>query len=187
MLLTNKIMKMANLTARAHMALRGMQLALFRTRADRSKPLVSIECTECGAEAIDPSEHPFLCADTVGERKDLVSELRNILGESAYRKSVFFEDVPGLQRKRQEEEDSWRFNMRSETPPRNGKFITLAATWDDTQLAALAAGGIEKGQCRNVAAQMTHAIASFLLSVCNSRRPQESEDDQESQSESDAS
>ena len=38
--LTGKIMKMANMSARAFMAVRGIQLALLRTRADRMLPPV---------------------------------------------------------------------------------------------------------------------------------------------------
>jgi hypothetical protein len=164
MLLTGKIMKLANLTARAHMAARGMQLALLRTRADRAGPLQHIDCAECGAEATDPSEHPFLCADTMSERKALVTELRSILGETAYRKPVYFADVPGLQRRKCEGEDSWRICLLRDIPPGDGRYVTLAATWNDTQLAALAKGGIEKGQCRSIAAQMTVFSAVVLWS-----------------------
>jgi hypothetical protein len=69
-----------------------------------------------------------------------------------------------------------------EAPPKDGKFITLAATWNDQQMAALAGGGIERGRCRSVSALLTQSIANFLLIVCNSRRPIETDDDSQSAS-----
>ena len=104
------------------------------------------------------------------------------MGEEGYGMPVFFAEVPGLLRERSRGEDTWRICKMKDVPPKDGKFITLAATWNDQQLAALAGGGVEKGRCRRAAAQLTQAIARFLLNVCNSRRAPNDEEDSQSTS-----
>jgi hypothetical protein len=96
--LTCKIMKNANLSARNFMAVRGMQLAFLRTRADRIRPLGHTDCVHCDESNTDPAEHPFWCADSAAERKGLVAEMRSIMREEGYDKPVHFAEVPGLPR-----------------------------------------------------------------------------------------
>jgi hypothetical protein len=183
--LTNKIMKLASMSARDFMAVRGKQLALLRTRADRHKPLGNTDCSECGKQETDPAEHPYWCEDTTAERKGLVAELRSMMAEEGYARPVFFAEVPGLKREKRRGEDSWRICKKDADPPRDGKYLTLAATWNGRQLDALARGGIEPKRCRSVAAKMTQIIASFLLRVSNSRRAPESDDGSDSDSNTD--